>query len=120
MVINISTDPAAGLAGSVFPVASNWVEIMTPSSAPDVCLSSLVPSIVGIGLDQVSLVNTNISIPANMGQSSCEMVSFELALTDKFGIQLDPSRLFDRIGFSIDDGSITYSNSILALTGLLL
>ncbi len=119
LVITVSTDPSAGLAQSVFPIVSNWIDIMIPASPPEVCMTGLAPSIVGVGLDQVSLISTNISLPANSGQSSYTIESFEIAVIDRLGSPLDPTRLFDRIGYTIDGGAISYTNSVTTLGGAL-
>jgi hypothetical protein len=116
-LLETATDTVIAHSGSIFPISSGWTEFKQPATPPEICVTSaLAASIIG-GVDSLSLINLSISYPSNSLHSSIRLRNSVIAVFDSLGTLLNPDLLFDRIGFRISDGQITYQPYIRTLYG---
>ena len=115
---------------SAFPASSGFAQLNLQAIAPEVCINSLLPgSIIG-GVDSLALVHYQLTYGADVNTSPIRVDRAALVALDSSETPLDPTRLFDRIGYRIENGPIEYQPFVqmsggativnLADTGLLM
>ncbi|MFH2037183.1 MAG: hypothetical protein ABIJ45_12330 [Candidatus Zixiibacteriota bacterium] len=104
---------------AVFPILSGLVEIKQPAIAADICIDSDLPVSLAGGADAVSLINLNFKYPVT-GESNAPVYlkNALVAVIDSLQSPLNPDQLFDRIGFSVNGGTVSYQSFIPLLAGL--
>lgn len=113
--------PDSTLLGTslTFPITSDWTSFRQPAYTPSVCLSSDLPvSVVG-GQDSVPLVSINLDYSVSSAHSPIRLTRMYLHVLDSLGTPLDANLLFDRAGFRIAAGPLTYIQGQSHSPGLL-
>ena len=104
--LDVVTDRNVLATGSVFPIASSVATLRQPAQAPDICLTSSLPSSLVGGVDSLSLVTIDFDYPVAAGHSSVTVKNVLMAITDTLQRPLDPDRLFDRMGYRVGSGVV--------------
>ncbi|MDD4050359.1 MAG: hypothetical protein PHR28_00490, partial [candidate division Zixibacteria bacterium] len=112
------SDTAALAAGLVFPMLSDWAAFRQNAPSPDLCLTSALPPSIVAGTDAVPMMALQFNHPGTPDFSSVRVDGVDIAVTDSLGTPLDPSRLFDRIGFRIDDNPVEYQANMSTIAGM--
>jgi hypothetical protein len=111
-MIETVSDPESSLQGPVFPMITGVAQIKYPALPPEICLVSKLPPSVIAGSDSVALVEIAVRCPSGYQRSPILLESVRASVLDTLGTIIYPDKLFDRIGFRIDGGSVTYETSI--------
>ncbi len=111
-VVPVVRDNLALVANTTYPFFSGAIRIKQPATAPTVCLQDLRPGSVVGGSDSVALIRIELNSYPAPDQSLAATKALLVALHDTLGRSLDPFKLFDRIGYRIDDGAVTYLTTI--------
>ncbi|MHA1859187.1 MAG: hypothetical protein ACTSUU_07050, partial [Candidatus Thorarchaeota archaeon] len=109
-IVEAVDDPL--VAGSTFPIISSLIDVNLPAQSPDLCIESGLPDEVIAGDDAVDLLTLEFAYAVPPMHSGIEVESLEIGLFDSLDRWLDPTELFDRIGYRINQGSVVYLSTI--------
>jgi len=111
------TDTVLLSTGTAFPMATGVASLKQPALAPGVCVASLLPTSIVGGADSVALIEYTLVYPVSASRSSIRVNSSSLHVLDSLGNPLEPGRLFDRIGFRLGEGPVSYQSFVQLLNG---
>lgn len=115
--LDVTTDTTMLASGSVFPITSGWAALKQPASTLAMCMSSsLSTSVIG-GKDSLFLIDMALKYEVDNTHSSILMKNIMINVLDSLDRPLDPARLFDRIGYCSEAGTVTYQPFVELLSG---
>jgi hypothetical protein len=116
-LLETSTDTLVLATSSAFPILSSYTTMMLPAEAVELCPVSLLPlSTVG-GVDSLELIELSFEYPVTESHSSLLIDQILVTITDSVGIPLDPTHLFDRLGYIDFTGNLHYQQFVLTESG---
>lgn len=105
-------DTATGAIQPAFPMNSGYTGLRQPARGPEICLVSNLGESIVAGDDSVSLLGLDLCYYESGDYSPVVLEYLVISLLDTLGRSLDPSQLFDRIGFAVSAGPAQYASSI--------
>ncbi|UCG61616.1 MAG: hypothetical protein JSV52_15110 [Candidatus Zixiibacteriota bacterium] len=115
--VPVNLDPTVMPPGAVFPLHSGWLQTRDPAQVPFACLSSTPGLSVLAGADTVSLMSLVLTYPATDDYSSLIIRDMSLIVLDSTDLALDPRRLFDRLGYIVNDSPAQFQSSVDPISG---
>ncbi len=106
--LDVVTDESFVSSGSAFPIISGWVAITRPASTVSYCLSSSLPDAIIGGIDELNMIDIQLSYEASSEYSPVRIEHVSVHVTDSSGAPLDATDLFDRVATRIDDNSAVF------------
>jgi len=116
LLVAISDSWAAG-ENSIFPINSGWLELRRQAVAPDICILPELPEAIVGGPDALPLFELSLDYTAGAEYSSIVMHTILVQTYDSLGRLLEPDRLFDRIGYRLENGPVVYQPYVQVLNG---
>jgi hypothetical protein len=102
---------------NTFPMTSSLVSLIFAAVRPEFCPADISPLTVVTGTDAVNLAAFDIAYPVGMEYSWLDLKNITSAIVDSAGTPLDPYKLFDRVGYSVNNGPIVYQPFITLESG---
>jgi hypothetical protein len=104
---------------TVFPIHSGYSDMNYPSTDLSVCLLSEMPASIVGGADSITLLKIPFEYSVTDEYASLILENIEVTILDSFGVAIDPLKLFDRIGYRLNDGEIYYQPFIVMNEGFM-
>jgi len=111
------TDTMLLSTGTAFPMTTGIASLKQPALAPGVCVGSLLPASIVGGADSVALIEYDLVYSVSENRSPIRVNNSLLHVVDSLGNPLEPDRLFDRIGYRLGDGPVSYQSFVQLLNG---
>lgn len=97
---------------SAFPATSGLAQLRERAAAPQVCIQSMLPASIIGGVDSLSMVEYRLVYDADATSSPVRLSRAGFAVYDSAGTPLDPTRLFDRIGYRAQGEALNYQQFV--------
>ncbi len=115
-LVAATTDTLVLSTGVLFPISSGVATFKCPAADPLVCVTPSAEQSVIAGSKAVALATVEVAYPFSGDCSPSSLSQVKLSVFDRDGRALDPTALFDRIGYQRDDGAVNYQ-SFVELSG---
>ncbi len=112
LLLITSTDTTKLATGSVFPINSGLATLKQPAQQLATCVTSNLPSSIVGGSDGLDLISFNFSYPYPNEYSPVIVSEVLIQVYDSLGSPLNPSLLFDKIGYRLSSGVINYQSFV--------
>ncbi len=99
-------------ADEIFPMFSGLASFKQPAEAVEICINPALQSSVVGGADSVALFDILLGYPVSGQYSSINISSIEISVLDTLERALDPSRVFNRIGYRLQENPVEYQSYV--------
>lgn len=99
-------------AETIFPMLSGIARLKQPAENLHLCIEPILPSSIVGGADSVSLFELTFNYPVADQYSPIRLSSLQVSVIDTLEKALDPSLIFQRIGYVPADEQAIYQSSL--------
>ncbi len=103
--ITVIADTNSLVTSNLFPVITSTTNLKIAAESPKICYNKILPTTVITGKDSLELESFTLGYPYSSLYSPVILKSVIVYVLDSLEKPLDPTKLFDRIGYKLNSSS---------------